>query len=252
MPGLWLALIVIAAAPAAIASARSASPPSADTRNEGGIVDIVTSLGYERASAAGTGQVLTATGEILTNNHVIRGATTISVTDVGNGRTYSATVVGYDPSHDIAVLQLTGAAGLQTATLGDSSKATVGEGVIGIGNAGGSGGTPTSAGGSITALDQSIAAADRFAGAAEQLSGLIEVNAPVQSGDSGGPLVDGQGRVIGMDTAGSAGFVLSSTDNQAYAIPINEALATASQIEAGHSSVTIHVGPTAFLGVTVA
>ncbi len=107
-----------------------------------GLVDINTSLSYQGAQAAGTGMVLTSNGEVLTNNHVISGATSISVTDVGNGKTYTASVVGYDRSHDIAVIQLNNASGLQTVTLGNSSNASVGQAVVAIGNAGGTGGTP--------------------------------------------------------------------------------------------------------------
>ncbi|MGZ6840495.1 MAG: S1C family serine protease, partial [Frankiaceae bacterium] len=113
-----------------------------------GIVDINTTLGYRGAQAAGTGMVLTSSGEVLTNNHVIEGATSITATDVGSGQTYTASVVGYDPSEDVAVLQLTGASGLQTVTIGDSSAVRVGQRVVGIGNAGGTGGTPSYAGGS--------------------------------------------------------------------------------------------------------
>ncbi len=215
------------------------------------LVDINTGFGYQSASGAGTGIVLTSNGEILTNNHVINGATSISVTDIGNGRTYSATVLGYDRTADVAVLQLKGASGLATAHLADSSAAKVGDAVVAIGNAGGAGGQPSSAGGSITALGQAITAGDSLTGTSEQLTGLIQVNADVQPGDSGGPLVDGSGRVIGMDTAASSGYSLQAAANQGYAIPINTALALAHQIEAGQSSATVHVGPTAFLGVTV-
>ena len=143
---------------------------------------------------------------MLTNNHVIDGATHITATDIGNGKTYEATVVGYDPSHDIAVLQLQGASGLATAKLGDSSKLSVGDAVVGIGNAGGAGGTPSIAGGAITGLDRSITAGDELGGKTEQLTGLIETNADIQAGDSGGPLVDSQGTRDRHDTAGSAGF----------------------------------------------
>ena len=107
-----------------------------------GLVDINTTLGYQSEQAAGTGIVLTSSGEILTNNHVIDGATTISATDVGNGKTYSASVVGYDRSSDVAVLQLHNASGLQTASIDNSSNVAVGENVVGVGNAGGTGGTP--------------------------------------------------------------------------------------------------------------
>ena len=107
-----------------------------------GLVDINTTLGYQSEQAAGTGIVLTSSGEILTNNHVIDGATTISATDVGNGKTYSASVVGYDRSSDVAVLQLHNASGLQTASIDNSSNVAVGENVVGVGNTGGTGGTP--------------------------------------------------------------------------------------------------------------
>jgi S1-C subfamily serine protease len=215
------------------------------------VVDIVTTLGYQNGQAAGTGIVLTSTGEVLTNNHVIEGATSIEATDVGNGKTYTATVVGYDTSADVAVLQLQGASGLRTATLGDSAKVTVGESVVAVGNAGGVGGTPSVATGSVTALGQSITASDEASGTSEQLSGLIETDADLQPGDSGGPLVDATGAVIGMDTAAASGFQFQSASNQAYAIPIDEALSIAAQIEAGHASSTIHIGSTAFLGVEI-
>jgi S1-C subfamily serine protease len=221
-----------------------------------GLVDINTTLGYQGEEAAGTGIVLTSSGEILTNNHVINGATTISVTDIGNGKTYSASVVGYSRTKDIAVLQLHGASGLQTATIGDSSKVSVGQGVVGIGNAGGTGGTPSAAGGTVTALNQAITASDDGDGTSEQLTGLIETNADIQAGDSGGSLVNTAGAVIGIDTAASAGFSFQSSGqsagNQGYAIPINEAITVAKQIEAGTTSSVTHIGATAFLGVEVA
>jgi S1-C subfamily serine protease len=212
--------------------------------------------------AAGTGMVLTSTGEILTNNHVIEGATTISVTDIGNGKTYSATVVGYDRSEDVAVIQLKDASGLKTVDLGNSATAAKGEGVVGIGNAGGVGGAPSVAGGSITALGQSITASDEGDGTSEKLTDLIETNCDIQPGDSGGPLVNSQGQVLGMDTAASeassgGGFYFhtptgQTAANQGYAIPIDTALTLAKKIEAGQASTTVHIGKTAFLGVNVA
>ena len=220
-----------------------------------GLVDINTTLGYAQEQAAGTGIVLTSSGVILTNNHVIDGATTISVTDVGSQKTYTASVVGYDRTGDVAVLQLHNASGLTTANLGNSSNASVGEDVVGVGNAGGTGGTPSAAGGTVTALNQSITASDEGDGTSEQLSGLIETNANIQPGDSGGALVNTSGQVLGMDTAASAGFSFQSNSqssgSQGYAIPINTALNIARAIEAGSSSSTVHIGETAFLGVEV-
>ena len=118
----------------------------------------------------------------------------------------AATVVGYDRTHDIAVVQLRGASGLQTANIGDSSRVSVGDDVVGIGNAGGVGGVPSSASGQITALNQSITASDQSDGTSEQLAGLIQVDADIQPGDSGGALINARGQVIGVDTAASAGF----------------------------------------------
>jgi S1-C subfamily serine protease len=235
-----------------------------------GLVDVNSTLGDQNATAAGTGLVLTSTGEVLTNNHVVDGATSISVTDVGDGRTYQATVVGYDKSQDLAVLQLQGASGLRTVTLGNSATVGVGQKIVAIGNAGGTGGTPSVVTGDVLALDQSITASDSGTGSSEQLSGMIETNAPIQPGDSGGPLVNTDGQVVGIDTAASSSNSVTSaqsqaftpggsqspadgqTQTQAFSIPINEAVSVADQIEAGTSSSTVHLGSTAFLGVEIA
>ena len=223
------------------------------SRVDPGLVDVVSTLGDEQATAAGTGIVLTSTGEILTNNHVIDGATSIKVTDVGNGRTYTAKVVGYDASQDVAVIQLQNASGLTVASLGDSSTVRTGDNVVALGNAGGKGGTPSVAAGTVTALNQSITASDEGSGNSEQLTGLIETNADIQPGDSGGSLVNAYGQVIGMDTAASSGTQTQSqsgqTAEQAFAIPINEATSIAKQIAAGTTSTNVHIGATGFLGI---
>lgn len=216
-----------------------------------GLVFVNTIISAEGIQGAGTGMVLTPNGEVLTNNHVVEGADRISVTDVGNGRTYDATVVGYDRSHDVAVLQLSGASGLQTVTTGNSSSASTGTGVVAIGNANGAGGTPSYAPGTIVATDQSITASDQVDGSSEQLTGLLQTDANIVEGDSGGPLVNSAGKVIGMDTAASSSFQFSNSGTQGYAIPINTALGIARQIESGQASSSVHVGPTAFLGVGV-
>jgi S1-C subfamily serine protease len=270
-------------------------------RVDPGLVDVKSTLGYQGATSLGTGIVLTSNGVVLTNNHVVNGATSVSVTDIGNGQTYKATVVGYDESHDIAVLQLTGASGLTTATTGDSSTVSVGDSVVALGNAQGKGGTPSVAAGSVTALNQSITASDESSSSSEQLQNLIETNADIQPGDSGGPLVNSHGQVIGVDTAASTNYQFggnggfsggnggfggfgnggfggfgngafggdgssgsgssgssgssssaSGSATQGYAIPINTALSIAKQIEAGQASSTVHIGPTAFLGLEIA
>ena len=221
-----------------------------------GLVDVVTTLGYQGGKAAGTGMVLTSTGEVLTNNHVIDGATSIKATDVGNGRTYTAKVVGYDKTRDVAVLQLQNASGLQTVTLSSAAPQS-GQKVVALGNALGKGGTPSVVSGRINGLGQSITASDQGAGDSEQLTGMIGHNAPIQPGDSGGALVNTEGEVIGMNTAASdsssSGSPSQSSQTQAatqaFAIPITRASSIAGQIEAGTASSTVHIGATAFLGV---
>jgi S1-C subfamily serine protease len=244
--------------PASVSTATATSKTALSTsqiasRVDPGLVDVVSTLGDQQATAAGTGIVLTSNGEILTNNHVIDGATSIKATDVGNGRTYTAKVVGYDASQDVAVIQLQNASGLTVASLGDSSTVQTGDSVVALGNAGGKGGTPSVAAGTVTALNQSITASDEGSGNSEQLTGLIETNANIQPGDSGGSLVNSYGQVIGMDTAASSGTQFQSqsgqTTEQAYAIPINEATSIARQIEAGTTSANVHIGATAFLGI---
>jgi len=237
-----LVIASLAAVAALVLALGSAS--AADVRT--GIVVVNTNLGYQDASAAGTGMVIGSSGIVLTNNHVIRGATTVRVVDPSTHRGYAATVLGYDPAADVAVLKLKNATNLKIVTLGDSSKARTGQPVTAIGNAGGTGALATAAG-KITALRQTITATDD-SGDSEQLTGLIRTNAPLQPGDSGGPLVDSLGRVVGMDTAASSSFYFQN--NQAYAIPINRAITIAKQIESGHSA-TAHIGATAFLGVSV-
>jgi S1-C subfamily serine protease len=237
-----LAAIAVAAAGLAFAGG---SASSADA----GIVVVETNLALQQSAAAATGMILTPSGQVLTNNHVIRGATTIRIVLPGSGRTYRARVVGYSVAADVAVLRLGGASGLKTVTLGDSSRLRVGQQVTAVGNAGGTG-TLTRAGGRIVDLGRTITAGDDQGGV-ERLTGLIETSAALQPGDSGGPLLDASNRVVGMDTAASTGFVFRSSANEGFAIPIARALRIAKQITAGRPSTTVHIGATALLGVRV-
>ncbi|KQR53926.1 hypothetical protein ASF88_03535 [Leifsonia sp. Leaf336] len=228
-------------------SSGTSSLASATSAQEVGVVDITSQLTYAQAESAGTGLVLTSSGEILTNNHVVEGATSISVTVVATGAQYTATVVGTDATDDIAVLQLSNASGLSTAALDTASDATVGESVTGVGDAGGTGGTPSASPGTITALDQTITTQAEQTAASETLSGLIETDADIQAGDSGGPLFNASDQVIGIDTAAEQGGATTA----GYAIPIATALTIAGQIESGQGSSTVTIGYPAFLGVEV-
>ena len=216
-----------------------------------GVVDINTKLGYQSGSGAGTGMVLTPSGEILTNNHVVEGATHISVTLVDTGRTYNAAVVGTDPTDDIAIIQIQGASGLKTIPIGNSSAVTPGDSVVAIGNAGGVGGAPAVVTGTVQAVNQTITAGDFGGSNSETLTGLIQTNAPLQPGDSGGPLVNSAGQVIGMNTAASAGRRFRSGASVGFAIPTAHALSVAHQIESGQVTSTVHLGLPAFLGVAL-
>jgi S1-C subfamily serine protease len=231
--------------------APSASDAAVANQIDPGLVDVNTET--DTGAAAGTGMVVTSSGEVITNNHVISGATQISVYDIGNGRTYVAHVVGYDRSQDVAVIQLQNASGLSTVPLGNSSTLKVGASIVTIGNAGGVGGDPSVAGGSVSALDRSITAGDNYeAGDTERLKGVIEINGSLEPGDSGGPLVSA-GKVVGMDTAASSNFAFqSSSSGQGFAIPINEVLSIGRQIVAGQNSKLVHIGATALIGVYVA
>jgi S1-C subfamily serine protease len=235
-------------------SVSGAAPSAADaavaSKIDPALVDIDTVI--SGGAAAGTGMVVTPGGEVLTNNHVINGATQITAYDIGNGKTYTARVVGYDRTQDVAVIKLENASGLKTVPLGDSADLHVGAGVVTIGNAGGVGGTPSVASGSVDALNRSITAGDEDeAGDVEQLRGVIQINGSLEPGDSGGPLVS-RGKVVGMDTAASTDFSFQSqTAGEGFAIPINEARTIAERIVAGQSSNLVHIGATALIGVYI-
>ncbi len=211
-----------------------------------GVVDIYTVQKYNSAAAAGTGIVLTSGGEVLTNNHVINGSTSIRVRIVSTGKSYVAKVVGTAPSRDVALLQLVNASGLAVAGLGDSDTVAIADKVVGVGNAGGTGGTPSAAAGKVTALHRTITASDESGSSSERLHNIIVTDAPIRSGDSGGPLFGSDGRVIGMDTAAS-----TTGQRVGFAIPINDALGVAAQIRKGIETSSIHIGYPGFLGVTV-
>ncbi|WP_258378489.1 trypsin-like peptidase domain-containing protein [Curtobacterium sp. MCPF17_051] len=224
------------------------SPATAATAaDKKGVVTINTVLNYDESSqAAGTGMVLTSDGTILTNNHVIQGATSITVTDETTGKEYKADVVGADATNDVAVLKLENASGLSTVTLDDDGEPSTGDTVKDVGNAEGTGNL-VAAEGTVTAIDQDIQVQSESGTGTESLTGLIEISADIVSGDSGGPVLDSEGEVVGMATAASSG----TADVTGYAIPITTAKTIAEKILDGESSGTITIGLPAFLGVQV-
>jgi S1-C subfamily serine protease len=218
------------------------------------VVDVVNTLAGGSGLAEGTGIIINSSGDILTNNHVIDGAQSVTVQIDGSGPQLAATVLGYDPVDDVALIKINDISGLsfKVAPLGNSDNLTIGEAVVAIGNAYGKGGTPAVVSGTVADLDQSITASD--GDTSEDLTGMIQMNADIVEGDSGGPLVSAAGKVIGMDTAGTetgASFSGQTAATQGFAIPINTALQVAAQIETGQSSGSINVGPGPFIGVEV-
>lgn len=237
----------------------SSSNPSSSSSGSGGalsaqevaaaidpsIVDVVNTLANQQGTAEGTGIIISSSGLILTNNHVIEEETSLTVQVDGQGPVYSATVLGYDPTDDVALIQMNNApSGLHVAPLGDSSTLNVGDPIFALGNAYGRGGTPAEVTGTVAALDQAITASD--GSISESLSGMIEIAADIVPGDSGGPLVDAQGKVVGMDTAGSQGGpsfgFQGASGTQGFSIPINTAKQIADSIAAKSDSGNIVLG----------
>jgi S1-C subfamily serine protease len=216
-----------------------------------GIMIINTTLQYSSERAAGTGMVINAgEGLVLTNNHVIENATKITAT-AASGKTFKATVVGYDVTGDIALIRLQDFSGLNAVPLGDSGKVKAGDSVTALGNAEGRNQIVTAAG-KITAINRTIMASDQGgAVTTETLHGMLATDAAIVSGDSGGPLVNASGQVIGMDTAGNNVRFPDQQEASGFAIPINTALSVAREIAAGHASSTITIGYPPFIGIYV-
>ena len=232
--GIAVVIFVFTASAAAtvVIAMKGLGGPGNTSRVKAAVVDIVTTLGGG-AAAAGTGIVLTSSGVVLTNNHVVAGEEAISVRLTATGRTYPATLINADFTHDVAVLQLQGASDLTAAPLGDSATVRVGDSVTALGNALGRGGAPAEARGKVTALAQSITASDESGQNPEYLNGMIQTDAPIEPGDSGGPLINSNGQVIGLDTAASgARRGRESIAIQGFAIPIDTALTYAHQLMA--------------------
>jgi S1-C subfamily serine protease len=224
---------------AAVAAATDPAVVDVDT-----VVDALEGGG----TGAGTGMIVSPSGFIVTNNHVVQGADTVTVVVPGHG-THTATIIGTDPSADVAVLKLSGLTGLPTVKFGDSSTVTVGLPVVAIGNALGLGGSPTVTQGIISATGRTITATDETGSNPETLHGLLQTDAPISPGNSGGPLVDAASKVTGMDTAAaSAGTAGASLG---FAIPANTVLTVAGEIEAHKDLPGLVYGRQAFLGVEV-
>jgi S1-C subfamily serine protease len=216
------------------------------------LVIINTTLQYTGEQAAGTGMVISADGQVLTNNHVIEDATKITATLASTGQTFQVKVLGYDVTGDVALIKLQGASGLHPIPAADSARVKTGDSVIAMGNAEGQS-EIVPATGQITGVNQSITASDQGGTVSQEtLHGMLETNAGIVEGDSGGPLANTSGDVIGMDTAanGGGGFQQQQATT-GFAIPINTALGIAHQIAAGQASSTLVIGYPPFVGIYI-
>jgi S1-C subfamily serine protease len=208
---------------------------------------------------AGTGMILTAQGEVLTNNHVVAGATSVTVTLFGQSIGRPAHVIGTDPAQDLALVQIDDAHNLPTVVLGDSAKTQVGDDVLAIGNALALAGGPSVTEGIISAEGRTLSAQSDISGQTETLTGLLQTDAAINPGNSGGPLVDAAGQVIAMNTAvaeSSAGN--APAQNIGFAIPIDLIKPQLTSLQTGGSggpSGGVKLPPssshTAYMGVIV-
>jgi S1-C subfamily serine protease len=225
----------------------SLNTTEASAAQSSGLVEITSVIDFGSGEAAGTGMVIGSDGIVVTNHHVVEGATAIKVTVVSTGRTYSARLLGTNATRDVAVLKLRGASGLTTVST-DSSGVAAGSDITAVGDAGGDGGALTAASGTITAQHRAITVTDDQTGRPKRLRDLIEIDADIIPGDSGGALLATDGDVVGMNVAASSG----SSNITGYVIPIKRVLRIAAHVVAGQETAKITLGYDAFLGVSLA
>lgn len=218
------------------------------------IVPVVVTIdaSYGWTGVTGTGIVLSPDGTVLTNHHVVSGADDITAVSPATGLIYDVEVLGYDNERDLAVLRLGAANGLPAAVLSETLP-EVGTKVTAYGNSEG-GGVIVSTPGTIVALDRNVVVRDSTNGSRHRLTGMLQTDAAIRPGDSGGPLVDEYGVVVGVNTAGAVrpdDTARVSSEGEAYAVPITEAVTFVEQVRSGVGSESVHVGPTPRLGVSV-
>jgi S1-C subfamily serine protease len=170
-----------------------------------------------RVQGEGSGVVIRGDGVILTNAHVIEGASRIEVATADGGQTIEATVVGSDAGHDLAILKVD-SDDLTAITVGSSDQLELGDSVVALGYPLGLGTTATQ--GIVSGLDRTIQVGDGPFDATE-LSGLLQTDAAINPGNSGGALLDAEGKLIGINTAAASA---ASAENIGFAVAIDEAL----------------------------
>lgn len=197
--------------------------------------------------SSGTGLVLSSDGIVVTNYHVVQRTENLSVRLSVEGETYSAHMLGYSQTLDVAVLQLEDASGLTTINASEGHP-FVGDEIISVGNARG-GGILRASSGYIAGLDETVRVASSYGGFGEDdLRNMIAMTTGAVPGYSGGPTFNRNNQVIAMTTAGSQRVTSSS---QSYAIPIDRVHRVVDEVLAGNQSDEIRIGPPAFLGITI-
>jgi putative serine protease PepD len=177
-------------------------------------------------SALGTGMIISSDGEVLTNAHVVEGATAVRVRLAGESEPRKATLLATDPGNDLALLRLDGD-GFAPVTFADPDSVRIGDEVVAIGFAIGLDGDPSVTLGIVSALDRSFSTDDAF------LNGLIQTDASISSGNSGGPLVNAEGNVVGVNTAVARDAPNVAVTNVSFAISAEEALSVIEALRAG-------------------
>lgn len=204
--------------------------------------------GFEE-SGAGTGIIITADGEVVTNAHVVNGASNIKVTLPNNGGTHAASIVGIDTTKDLAVIKIAGVSNLSPAAFANSDSVQVGDSVLAVGNALGYGGAPTVTEGIVSAKGRTLQ------DSTNPLSNLLQTDAAINPGNSGGPLVDSLGQVIGINVAVASGTQTEPAQNIGFSIPSNTVVSALPALKAGQGASsqggTGTTTTTAFLGVSV-
>jgi S1-C subfamily serine protease len=185
---------------------------------------------FATGSSAGSGVIVSANGEVVTNAHVVEGARTITVTLAGESRARTAELVGIDSAADLALLRIKGASGLPAATLGASASLRVGDDVVAIGNALALEGGPTVTRGIVSALNRTLQSGG------VDMQGLIQTDAAISSGNSGGPLVNAASEVIGINTAVAVSSESTTAENIGFAIPVDRVQPALQRLRTGASS----------------
>jgi S1-C subfamily serine protease len=201
--------------------------------------------GSQTSLDEGTGMIITSNGEIITNNHVVSEASTITVNLNGSVKDLPARVIGTDPSDDVALIQVSGESGLPTVSFDRSANVKVGDGVVAIGNALGLSGGPTVTAGIISAEGRGLTIQDPNSGATITLANLLQTDAAINPGNSGGPLVDSGGRVIGMNSDEAVNAGDAQAQNIGFAIPADTITRLVPLL---HKGGTLSI-PRAYLGI---